>query len=306
MKHLILTTAMITALAITGCSNKTSEPTLPTGDAVLTATLPDANLAPQAWFAENAKRPEVITRPSGLQYAVIKSGDKGQDSPTPGQMVTVHYEGKLTDGTKFDSSYDRGEPAQFPSDALVPGWVEALQIMVPGDEWMLYVSPELGYGPNGRPPVIPANSIMVFRMELLDVMDSPIVINGRASAAWLEGNGQREGVVTTDSGLQYSVLKSGSDDGVSPTPGQMVTVHYEGKLTDGTVFDSSYERGQPATFPSDQLVPGWVEALQIMKPGDEWELYVSPELGYGVAGRPPRIPQNSVMVFRMELLDVEK
>lgn len=83
-----------------------------------------------------------------------------------------------------------------------------------------------------------------------------------------------------------------------------MTVHYEGRLTDGTVFDSSYERGQPATFPSDRLIPGWVEILPMMSVGDEWEIVIPSELAYGPRGAGGSIPPNSTLIFKLELLDV--
>ena len=120
---------------------------------------------------------------------------------------------------------------------------------------------------------------------------------------FLTENRTEAGVKTTESGLQYKVIRSGPDDGVRPKVGDEVKVHYEGTLTDGTVFDSSYQSGAPRVFTVGQLVPGWDEVLQLMRPGDEWLVYVPPALGYGERGVGP-IPPNSVLVFRMELLDV--
>jgi peptidylprolyl isomerase/FKBP-type peptidyl-prolyl cis-trans isomerase FklB len=124
-----------------------------------------------------------------------------------------------------------------------------------------------------------------------------------ASQAFLANNAKQAGVVTLPDGLQYKVVRSGPADGAKPNPTDEVKVHYEGKLLDGTVFDSSYERGQPASFPLAGLVPAWKEALVMMRPGDEWTLYVPPELGYGAQDKGP-IPGNSVMVFRIELIGV--
>lgn len=128
----------------------------------------------------------------------------------------------------------------------------------------------------------------------------------RAEAArfFMQSNARAEGVQTLPSGLQYKVVASGPEGGASPDSNDWVRVDYEGTLTDGTVFDSSFARGQPAIFAPEGVVPGWTEALQLMKPGDEWLLYVPPELGYGERGGPPRIPPNSVLVFRIKLLAV--
>lgn len=127
--------------------------------------------------------------------------------------------------------------------------------------------------------------------------------NLSAGEAFLAKNAKAPGVITLPSGLQYKVVRSGAADGRQPTRADEVKVHYEGKLLDGTVFDSSYERGVPASFPLNGLIPAWIEALPLMRPGDEWELYVPPALGYGERDKGP-IPGNSVMVFRIELLDV--
>ena len=128
--------------------------------------------------------------------------------------------------------------------------------------------------------------------------------SARAADFYLQANARKEGVVTLPSGLQYEVMQSGPPGGESPDSNDWVKVDYEGKLTDGTVFDSSFGRGAPAIFSPDGVVPGWTEALQRMKVGDEWILYVPPSLGYGVQGGPPVIPPNAVLVFRLRLLDV--
>ena len=110
-------------------------------------------------------------------------------------------------------------------------------------------------------------------------------------------------VVTTPSGLRYQVLASGPAEGKSPTLNDSVSVHYKGTLTNGTVFDSSYERGAPATFGVSQVIPGWTEALQLMKPGDQWLLYLPANIAYG-----PRsmgdIPGNSDLIFQVHLIQV--
>ena len=123
------------------------------------------------------------------------------------------------------------------------------------------------------------------------------------AAAFMAENADADGVVTLESGLQYKVLTAAPDGAPSPDGNDLVRVHYEGSLTDGTVFDSSFERGSPYVTTPEQVVPGWTEALQRMKVGDEWLLYVPPELGYG-AQQSGRIPPHSVLVFRLQLLDM--
>lgn len=126
--------------------------------------------------------------------------------------------------------------------------------------------------------------------------------NLAASREFLEENGQRDDVTTTDSGLQYEVLEEG--DGQSPSENAKVTVHYTGELIDGTVFDSSRERGEPVTFGLQQVIPGWTEGLQLMNEGDRYRLYIPPELAYGENG-PPSIGPNQALVFDVELIEVQ-
>ena len=125
------------------------------------------------------------------------------------------------------------------------------------------------------------------------------------AAAFMAKNGKEEGVQTLPSGLQYKVVQAGPAGGVSPDRNDLVKVDYEGKLVDNSVFDSSFARGAPAVFTPEEVVKGWTEALQKMRVGDEWLLYVPPGLGYGERGN-PKIPANSVLIFRLKLLDVAK
>ncbi len=127
-----------------------------------------------------------------------------------------------------------------------------------------------------------------------------------ASAAgkkFLEENGKKDGVVTTASGLQYQVIKKA--DGPQPKPTDVVTVHYEGKLIDGKVFDSSVERGSPIDLPVSGVIPGWVEGLQLMHVGEKYKLFIPAELAYGAQSPSPLIPANSVLVFDLELLSIK-
>lgn len=120
---------------------------------------------------------------------------------------------------------------------------------------------------------------------------------------FLEKNAEKEGVVQTDSGLQYVELVKG--EGPIPSASDTVKVHYKGTLLDGTQFDSSYERGQPATFPVGGVIPGWTEALTLMNVGDKWKLTIPSELAYGERGAGGQIPPNSVLEFEVELLGIE-
>jgi FKBP-type peptidyl-prolyl cis-trans isomerase len=121
---------------------------------------------------------------------------------------------------------------------------------------------------------------------------------------FLAENKTKEGVKTTASGLQYKVTEEGN--GPSPKAGDTVTVHYRGTLVDGTEFDSSYQRGEPATFPLTGVIPGWTEALQLMKKGSKWVLYIPADLAYGERGAGNRIPPNSTLIFEVEMISFQK
>lgn len=127
--------------------------------------------------------------------------------------------------------------------------------------------------------------------------------NIEAGKKFLEENKKREGVVTLPSGLQYEVINEGNTDHYAKATDQ-VQCHYEGTLIDGTLFDSSIKRGQPATFGVNQVIPGWVEALQLMPEGAKWKLYIPSDLGYGAQGAGEMIPPHSTLIFEVELLKI--
>ena len=130
--------------------------------------------------------------------------------------------------------------------------------------------------------------------------------NVKASEDFLAANAKKEGVKATASGLQYKVVKAGNASGKSPGPRDTVKVHYHGTLPDGSVFDSSVDRGEPVSFPVDGVIPGWTEALQLMKEGDKWQIVIPAKLAYGENGAPPKIGPNTALVFDVELLAIEK
>ena len=132
--------------------------------------------------------------------------------------------------------------------------------------------------------------------------EKEIAANAEAGKKFLDENGKKDGVKTTKSGLQYKVEKEGK--GAKPTDKDSVTVHYEGRLLDGTVFDSSLERKEPVTFSVTDVIPGWVEGLQLMTEGSKYTFYIPSNLAYGETGAPPTIPPNAVLTFDVELLKV--
>jgi FKBP-type peptidyl-prolyl cis-trans isomerase len=150
------------------------------------------------------------------------------------------------------------------------------------------------------------SSLQDFQKELAAGRESETKVAGaknkKEGDAFLAANKAKAGVTTTKSGLQYEILKAGK--GQKPTKADSVTTHYRGTLLNGTEFDSSIKRGEPATFPVSGVIPGWTEALQLMPVGSKWKLYVPAELAYGANGAGPDIGPNSTLVFEVELLGV--
>lgn len=143
----------------------------------------------------------------------------------------------------------------------------------------------------------------LMQQQSMEERDELMEKNMAEGQAFLAENSTKEGVVTTASGLQYLVLTEG--DGAMPAATDRVTVHYRGTLLDETVFDSSYDRGEPATFPVNGVIPGWTEALQLMKVGGKYRLFIPPDLAYGEQGAGADIGPNATLVFEVELLAIQ-
>jgi FKBP-type peptidyl-prolyl cis-trans isomerase FklB len=162
----------------------------------------------------------------------------------------------------------------------------------------------------GKTALTPAEvqeTLAELRKQYMAQMESKAKVAGSKNLKdgedFLAANGKKDGVKTTASGLQYKVIKSGS--GATPKPSDEVKVHYHGTLIDGTVFDSSVERGEPISFPVTGVIPGWVQALQLMKVGDKWQIYIPSKLAYGERGSGPKIGPNAALIFDVELLGIE-
>jgi len=143
---------------------------------------------------------------------------------------------------------------------------------------------------------------------LMAALVAALLVCGGAAQAnpqldYLQANAQKQGVKTTNTGLQYKVVRPGT--GKSPSATDQVQVHYKGTLIDGTQFDSSYDRGQPAQFPLNRVIPGWTEGLQLMKEGAKYEFVIPSNLGYGTMGSGSTIPPGATLIFEVELLKVQ-
>lgn len=156
----------------------------------------------------------------------------------------------------------------------------------------------------GTPEMSPEEAQKLINEYLEDLQQKATEAAQAESKAFLDENAKKEGVKVTASGLQYKVIKEG--EGAQPTAEDEVTVHYTGKLLNGTVFDSSVSRGEPATFPLNRVIPGWTEGVQLMKEGAKYEFFIPSDLAYGPQGIPNAIPPHSTLIFEVELIKVIK
>ena len=213
-----------------------------------------------------------------------------------GDTVAVHYVGTLMDGKEFDNSRKRGQPIKFPlgQGRVIQGWDQGIAMMNVGGKATLIIPPELGYGERGAGGAIPPNATLKFEVELVDVQKppKPTIVDSLD-------------YTTTESGLKYVDLVEGS--GPTPNPMQKVAVHYTGWLEDGSVFDSSLDRGTPLHFAvgARQVISGWDEGVGSMQVGGKRQLVIPPDLAYGERGYPPVIPPSSTLIFEVELMAIK-
>ena len=241
---------------------------------------------------------------SGLFYVVEKEGEG--KSPTPLNKVKVHYRGTLLDGTEFDSSYKRGEPTMFPLGSVIKGWQEGIPLLKPGGKGKLIIPSELAYGKKSIAGKIPPHSVLVFDIELLEVIEqvpfdpkAQSLKDAKLIEKYLADNSLE--AQKTPTGIHYIIEKAGEGD--QPSSRDEVTVHYKGMLLNGKVFDSSYDLGEPSTFPLARVIKGWRQGIPLLKKGGKGKLIIPSALGYGPVPMGSKIPPNSVLVFEVELLD---
>jgi peptidylprolyl isomerase len=221
---------------------------------------------------------------SGLASIVLQAGT-GKEKPSSSDIVTVHYTGWTTDGKMFDSSFARNAPSSFPVDRVIKGWGEGVQLMVVGEKRRFWIPQEIAYnGAAGRPA-----GMLVFDIELLAIAPSPRTPPPDVA-------GPPSDAKRTASGLAYKSLREGKG-GTHPNENSTVTVHYTGWTTDGKMFDTSVERGQPISFGLRDVISGWTEGLQLMTVGEKMRFWIPERLAYK-GERPPR----GMLVFDVELI----
>ena len=231
---------------------------------------------------------------SGLASKVLVPG-KGTTHPGKTDLVTVHYTGWTTDGKNFDSSVPGGKPATFPLDKVIAGWTEGVQLMVAGEKRRFWIPEELAYkGKEGRP-----GGMLVFDVELISFKAAaPKEAPSDPAKAPEDVARPPADAKRTVSGLSYKILKPGTGT-EHPEKTSSVTVNYSGWTTDGKLFDSSYARHQPATFPLNRVIPGWTEGVQLMVEGEKRRFWIPEALAYAGNG-----PVSGDLVFDIELIKI--
>src|SRR5439155_18448273 len=227
---------------------------------------------------------DAVKTPSGLATKVITRGT-GKDQPAKDDLVTVDYSGWTTDGKMFDSSVARGAPSTFPVNRVIPGFSEALQLMVQGEKRRMWIPEALAYkGQEGRP-----KGMLIFDVLLIEMPNrAPADVKAPPADA-----------KKTASGLAYKVLKPGTG-GRHPKATDQVTVDYTGWTTDGKMFDSSIVRGQPTTFAVNGVIAGWSEGVQLMVEGEKMRFWIPQNLAYKGES-----PPYGMLVFDVELVKIQ-
>ena len=226
---------------------------------------------------------------------MLESGDESGPLVTIEDKVSQHFEIRLAENaSRLDSSFGKPSPQTMSVARLLPAWSQALVSMRPGDDWLVHV-PATETGPTQD---------IVLRINLIDIV-VPQVSDAAAWDKYTPWNSDASEVQKTASGLEYIVLEAGDTAGTSPTTADTVEVYYEGRLTTGETFDSAYARGESIEFGVTRVIAGWTEALQLMRPGDRWLVYIPSEIAYGQNPRPGGlIKPGDDLIFEMQLVGV--
>ncbi len=272
---------------------------------------------------EYIKTKKLITEKtaSGIYYVIDKKGN-GKHA-TAADKVKVHYKGYKLDGSTFDSSYDRGQPIEFPLSGVIKGWTEGIPLFEEGGKGTLLIPSSLAYGQNAPAgSTIKANEVLLFDVELIkinpepEVIEAPVVATPEVESANSPDPSTQDQLIQdfikknnlkaqkTASGLYYVIDKKGN--GKHATAANQVKVHYKGTLLDGTKFDSSYDRNEPITFPLSGVIKGWTEGIPLFEEGGKGKLIIPSALGYGPNGAGGVIKPNEILVFDVELLQIIK
>jgi FKBP-type peptidyl-prolyl cis-trans isomerase len=235
---------------------------------------------------------DAVKSKTGLASKVLTPG-KGKVHPGPNDQVRVGYAGWTKDGKMFDAS-PADKPISFGLGNVIAGWTEGLQLMVEGEKRRLWIPAKLAYGDPPKMPGAPAGDL-VFDVELLEIVKAP---EAPKDVAKPPADAKK-----TASGLAYKVLTKGKGK-THPSATSRVTVHYSGWTTDGKLFDSSVQRGQPSSFGLNGVIKGWTEGVQLMVEGEKTRFWIPGELAYGDKPARPGAPAGT-LVFDIELLQIQ-
>jgi len=270
MIRIVYTLAFCAIVAVAASAQQRPMPTAP---------------APIPAPADVAKPPaDAVKNASGLATKVLQPG-AGTQKPGPADLVTVNYTGWTTDGKMFDTSVGKA-PARFPVNKVIKGWGEGVQMMVKGEKRRLWIPQELAYAGTPNRPA----GMLVFDIELLDIEQSPNVPPPDVAAPPADAK-------RTPSGIAYKSLREGKG-GQHPEKESTVTVHYTGWTTDGKMFDTSLDKGQPISFALTTVIEGWTEGVQLMTVGEKMRFWIPERLAY--KGQQPK----GMLVFDVELLAI--
>ncbi|MEM9839471.1 MAG: FKBP-type peptidyl-prolyl cis-trans isomerase [Pseudomonadota bacterium] len=295
----------------------------------------------EGFIAAFANEPNADQRENGSVVQTLVEGNGA--TPGDGDIAKIHFVARVAgEPDPFGSSYDDGAPVVFGMDQALIGWTDTLRTMKEGGKVRVALPPSLAFGARGMPGgAVGANATTVYDLELVGVykgsddaelaqlaselranlntfsrraqeqqalaqqqLSGLSAVNRGRSSLYIAEQVARESTIQTESGLVYEVV-SDQTEGPNPKIGDTIKVHYRGTLPNGEVFDSSYQRGQPAEFELGRVIEGWNEALQLMTAGDVYRLYIPANLAYGPRGTPDgTIGPNQALVFDVELLEV--
>eukprot|EP00668_Euglena_longa_P001989 GGOE01002316.1.p1 GENE.GGOE01002316.1~~GGOE01002316.1.p1 ORF type:complete len:661 (-),score=211.28 GGOE01002316.1:333-2315(-) len=268
----------------------------------------------QEWLDEVAGQVNVTKTPGGLLYKEVTAG-AGVVSPGKKDECKVHYRASLYDGTEFDSTYVKGEPVLVSPTQMIAGVREALLLMQEGDVWEVFLPHWKAFGKHGLHSKVPPYTAVKYDLELVQIVPAataaPTTITKGGMTAgeltgedkWLAEVEQQPGVLKGKKGLLYKVLGTGGGL-VNASKTDFCKVHFRGSLYDGTEFATTHETGEPAFIPIKNTIMGLSYALQMMREGDKWEIYLPPRLAYGWGGLPTGVTALTALQYELELLQI--
>jgi FKBP-type peptidyl-prolyl cis-trans isomerase len=292
----------IIGAGLVACEGEKSGSTTPEAAAPVATSVPSVSAATAAPEPSSIPAPDDVASPpagtaktaSGLVSKVLTPGT-GKAHPVAMDRVKVNYTGWTKQGTMFDSTVTRGQPATFALNSVIPGWTEGLQLMVVGEKRRLWIPAAMAYGEH--PGMGQPGGDLTFDVELVDILPNP-----KAPPVPEDLKGPPAGAKKTASGLAYRVLAPGTGTD-HPTAASNVIVNYSGWTPDGKMFDSSITRGQPARFNLGGVIKGWTEGVQLMTKGEKTRFWIPGPLAYG--DRPMPGKPTGMLVFDIELIDFQ-